>query len=214
MIIKTFPVGAFQCNCSIIVDDSTGAAIVVDPGDEAHKICAELSSLGCNVKYLVHTHAHLDHIGATKSVCESFGGKICLHKGDEFLYQNIAMQAELLGLPADQSVLPIAVSIEHLDILEFGSLNLKVIHTPGHTPGSVCFFLENNDTKEPLLFSGDTLFKRSIGRTDLWGGDHDQILASIRERLFTLDLNTKIICGHGQTTKIGEEIKLNRFFNF
>lgn len=214
MFIKTFPVGAFQCNCTVIADEETGQAMVIDPGDEIEKI---LDQIQFDVKYIIHTHAHIDHIGATKALHQKQGGEICLHKEDLPLYENMAMQAQLLGVDMDCDVLPVQTYIECGDTLECSSnLRMNVVHTPGHTPGSVCFFLEkflSTSQETPLLFSGDTLFMRSIGRTDLWGGDHSQILASIREKLFSLPPETVVIPGHGPQTCIGDEIQQNPFLS-
>lgn len=217
MYFKTFPVGAFQCNCTVIGNPDSGKAIIVDPGDDADAIIRQVKSRGFDVQYLVHTHAHIDHIGATKQVCQELGGTICLHKGDNFLYENMAMQAAVLGLNMDCDVLPVAKSIEHGDVLECDdSLKTQVLFTPGHTPGSVCFLMNDPDLQldaKSFLFSGDTLFARSIGRTDLWGGDYDQIIASIRERLLVLPPETIVIPGHGPNTTIGQELKHNPFFS-
>lgn len=208
MFIKTFPVGVFQCNCSIIADEESGEAFVVDPGDEAEKIVAEVQKQKFVVKYIIHTHAHIDHIGATGSVHKDCGGEICLHRSDLPLYDAIDMQAQLLGIKNTGGVLPVKTFMEHGDVFELGKeVSAKVLFTPGHTPGSVCFMLE----KSNLLLSGDTLFFRSIGRTDLWGGDYDQIIASIKEKLFKLPDQTLVIPGHGPTTQIGSEKKENPF---
>lgn len=217
MFIKTFPVGPFQCNCTILGDPQSKKALVIDPGDDAHRIIELIKQQGFEVTHLLHTHAHIDHVGATKDVHQNCGGEICLHKGDEFLYKNLAMQASVLGLPGNFDVLPIAKSLEHGDVIESSSsLRTEVIFTPGHTPGSVCFAFQENlfsPNTPPLLFSGDTLFRGSIGRTDLWGGDYNQIQASIKERLLTMPSETVVICGHGPQTQIGYESKTNPFFN-
>jgi len=222
MFIKTFPVGAFQCNCTIIGDEETGDAFVIDPGDEADTIIAELETQKFTVKYIIHTHAHIDHIGATKEVKNKCSGEICLHKGDTPLYDNMAMQAQVLGVNMDCDVLPVSKYIEHKDMLEcHPEFKTEVIFTPGHTPGSVCFLFrdvpftakDGSVQKRPLLFSGDTLFQRSIGRTDLWGGDYDQILSSIRSELFTLPEETLVVPGHGPQTLISEERAQNPFLN-
>lgn len=214
MFLATFPVGAFQCNCSILGDEKSFEAIIVDPGDEAQKIVGIVTKHGFTVKYLVHTHAHLDHIGATRAVHASLGGEVCLNKDDQFLYDNIAMQGQVLGMEVDPEVTAITRYIEHHDEISASGINLKVLHTPGHTPGSVCFYLansggENND--KPILFSGDTLFMGSIGRTDLWGGDYHQIIASLKERVVTLPEPTVVITGHGPKTTIARERHANPF---
>lgn len=214
MFIKTFPVGAFQCNCTILADSVSGEAVVVDPGDEGEKIVAELNRQGLRVKYLVHTHAHIDHILGTRTVQESCGGDICLHRGDQPLYDNLAMQGEFLGLKVTQDALPVTKYLEHGDVIESSSIVLNVLHTPGHTPGSVCFHLPKitvDGKDQSLLFSGDTLFAGSIGRTDLWGGDYDQIIASLKERVTKVPTNTVVIPGHGPQTTILRELKTNPF---
>lgn len=210
MFVKTFPVGSFQCNCTILADRSTGEAVVIDPGDEAHKIIRELASF--KVKYLLHTHAHIDHIGGTSSVKDSCGGRIALHKDDLFLYDNIEMQGQFLGMHIDSPVKPVDHYLVHGDVIEWGDKNrMEVLHTPGHTPGSLSFVSKGLDEKEELLFAGDTLFLGSIGRTDLWGGDFNQIIHSIKTRLITLPETTPVVCGHGPMTTVGREKKLNPF---
>ena len=216
MFIKSFPVGPFQCNCTIIGDPKSGEAMVIDPGDDAETILNEVKAQGFDVKYLLHTHAHIDHIAATKEVHAGCGGEICLHKGDIPLYENLKMQAEFLGVDLpDGDVLPISKFMEHGDIIECNAnLRSEALFTPGHTPGSMCFLLKGmpmGDKEVPLLLSGDTLFSGSIGRTDLWGGDHPQIIASIKEKLLTLPPETIVIPGHGPQTSIGHEVQSNPF---
>lgn len=209
MFLKTFPVGPFQCNCSIFADEKTGEAVVIDPGDEAQEILRLLQEQGFTVRYLLHTHAHLDHICATKEVYEKTNASICLHKADQFLYDNIEMQGRSLGLAHALSVAPVTKYLEHGDEISVSDLPIKVLHTPGHTPGSICFSLKDHN----LLFAGDTLFYRSIGRTDLWGGDYDQIINSIKTKLLRLDPITTVIPGHGPKTTIGAEGQKNPFLS-
>ncbi len=212
MIVKTFPVGAFQCNCTILGDPSTGEAMVIDPGDEADKILKVLAELKLTAKYLLHTHAHLDHIGATRKVKEKNGGTIGLHKEDLFLYENMKMQGEFLGMQVKDDPLPVDHYLVQGDVIEWGrQRRIQVLHTPGHTPGSLCFFNKSDDSKEEMLFAGDTLFMGSIGRTDLWGGDYDLILSSIKTRLLNLSDTVQVVCGHGPMTTIGRERRANPF---
>jgi hydroxyacylglutathione hydrolase len=206
-LIETFPVGPLQCNCSIVVDESSREAVVVDPGDEPERILDALSAAGVRPVALLHTHAHLDHITGTGQVAEATGAPIRLHPADRQLYEALPEQAALFGLKAGKPR-PLDAPLSHGEVIRFGRSSLRAIHTPGHTPGSMCFVLEGD---EPLLFSGDTLFRRSIGRTDLRGGDTDAILSSIRERLFVLPGDTRVICGHGPDTAIEEEKSLNPF---
>lgn len=208
MHFETFPVGAFQCNCSIIADPKTGDAIVIDPGDEAEKIIERITAKGFTVRYLLHTHAHIDHVGATADVKRVLGGEVCLHRDDLFLYDNLAMQASLLRLKT-----PSHTAIDHYledqQELTASALRIRVLFTPGHTPGSLCFLWEQPN--RAILFSGDTLFQGSIGRTDLWGGNYDQIIASIDEQLMTLNTEMLVYPGHGPTTTIGAEKRHNPF---
>lgn len=212
MFLKTFPVGAFQCNCTIIGDEKTNEAIVIDPGDEASKILNELNKQSLTVKYILHTHAHIDHIGATKTVKQHTQGKIGLHRDDLFLYENLKMQSDLLGMKVDPQTSPIDHYLVDADDLTWGTdLHCEVIHTPGHTPGSLTFALKSPDSMQSLLLTGDTLFMGSIGRTDLWGGDYDQIIASIKEKLLPFQEATVVIPGHGPKTSIGQEKRINPF---
>lgn len=207
MLVETFPVGPLQCNCSIIACPSTGEAIVVDPGGDADKILALLKKHNLKAKYLLHTHAHFDHVLGSRAMKEATGAQICLHKGDQWLYDNLAQQGKLFGFSITDP-LPVDKYLDDEEEISVGTLKTRTIHTPGHTPGSMCFSIEEGS---PLLFSGDTLFQRSIGRTDLWGGSYDQIIESISTRLFKLDDSTKVIPGHGPSTDIWSEKRENPF---
>ncbi|MCB1213976.1 MAG: MBL fold metallo-hydrolase [Deltaproteobacteria bacterium] len=211
MILEQLTVGPFQCNCSIIACEKTKEAIVLDPGEEAHRIEKILKDKDLKLKYLVHTHAHLDHVGATCDLQEHFKTarpQSCLHEEDQFLWDNVAMQAALFNLPPPKSG-KVDLYIHEGDQLKFGELSLKVLHTPGHTPGSLCFILE--EANQTHLFAGDTLFAGSIGRTDLWGGDYGTIIHSIKDKLLLLDDNTQVHAGHGPSTTIGIEKQHNPF---
>jgi hydroxyacylglutathione hydrolase len=205
--IQTIAVGPLQTNCSIIADEAAGQAVVVDPGDEAERIARALARTGATAIALLHTHAHFDHISGTAKLAALTGAPIRLHAADRPLYDRLEEQASLFGLSAGPP-LPPGDPISDGEVILFGNSSLRAIHTPGHTPGSTCFLLEGT---EPVLFSGDTLFRRSIGRTDLRGGDIDAILASIREKLFSLPGATPVVCGHGPGTTIDEERRLNPF---
>jgi glyoxylase-like metal-dependent hydrolase (beta-lactamase superfamily II) len=206
-LIETFPVGPLQCNCSIVVDEAAREAIVIDPGDEAERIARALEEAGVKAVALVHTHAHFDHVTGTGELARVTGAPIRLHPADRPLYDRLPEQASYFGLkiPAPP---PIDAPLADGEVISFGGSRLRVVHTPGHTPGSTSFLLEGDS---PVLFSGDTLFRRSIGRTDLPGGDTNQILASIREKLFGLPGDIPVVCGHGPGTTIEEEKRLNPF---
>jgi hydroxyacylglutathione hydrolase len=228
MLERTVVVGPFQCNCRLLACPRTGDALLVDPGDDAPRILREIraaeAALGkpVRVRWLLHTHAHLDHIGATRVVKEALVREaaadagalatIALHADDEEIYRNLRMQGSLFGLQYEDP-LPVDHRLRDEEELRVGDLRLSVIHTPGHSPGGVCFRLHEDSAagSTETVFSGDTLFQRSIGRTDLWGGDLDTLVGSIRRRLFTLDGDTRVCPGHGPDTRIGEEMRENPF---
>ncbi|MCE9500651.1 MAG: MBL fold metallo-hydrolase [Leptospira sp.] len=210
--IETFPVYPLGCNCSIISCTESPECIVVDPGGDEERIFAYLNANGLRVKFIVHTHAHFDHCLGTGTIARAQDGcNVCLHKDDLFLYNNLPMQCKMFGIRYSGQEVGINHFLEDNEILQFGEGNkVEVLHTPGHSPGSVCFTVETREEK--ILFSGDTLFSGSIGRTDLWGGDPNQIIRSIRQRLFVLDDSTLVIPGHGEETKIFNEKNYNPFF--
>ncbi|MFY9551425.1 MAG: MBL fold metallo-hydrolase [Thermoanaerobaculia bacterium] len=207
LLRETIPVGPLQCNCSILADEASREAVVIDPGDEPERIVRALETMKVRPLALLHTHAHFDHIGGTRAVKENTGAAIRLHPADRPLYDALRDQAALFGLSAEAPA-PIDAPISDGETIPFGRHALTAIHTPGHTPGSTCFLLSGD---APALFAGDTLFRRSIGRTDLWGGDTETILESIRTKLFALPDDTPVICGHGPGTTIGEEKRQNPF---
>jgi hydroxyacylglutathione hydrolase len=206
-LLETFPVGPLQCNCTILADPVSREAVIIDPGDEPGRILRALEAEKLRPVALLHTHAHLDHITGSRAVQEATNAPIRLHPDDRPLYDALPEQAAFFGFRAEKPAAP-GAPLTDGEIVRFGPYSLRAVHTPGHTPGSTCFVLEG-DT--PRLFSGDTLFRRSIGRTDLWGGDTDAILESIRGRLFTLSGETPVVCGHGPDTTIDEERRLNPF---
>lgn len=210
MIFETVVVGDFQCNCTIIGCEETKEALIIDPGDEPQKILEIINHYDLKVKYLMHTHAHLDHIMGTRKVKETKQGEILLHKEDEFIYTSLKMQASMFGYNV-QDPLKVDRYLEDNEIITLGkSISAKVIHTPGHSPGSICFHFDKHE--KPLVFSGDTLFARSIGRTDLWGASYPQLISSIEKRLFSLNEETVVCPGHGPKTTVWEEKKKNPFF--
>ena len=210
--IKTLVVGPFQCNCSVIVCKQTKEAIVIDAGDEFPKIKKALTDLGANVVFSVATHAHLDHIGAFSEL-KSFSPKtqIALHRDDEFLYKILPDQGRMFGFSYDMPPL-IDRYLQDEEEIQFGQQKFSVIHTPGHSPGGICLRFEAGSLgPEPVVFSGDTLFRSSIGRTDLWGADHSQLIKSIKQRLLTFDDQTRICPGHGPNSSVGLERRENPF---
>jgi hydroxyacylglutathione hydrolase len=216
MIVRTITVGPIQCNCVILGCEKTRSALVVDPGDEFDRIAQALKDLDLTVKAILHTHAHLDHIGATAPLALATGAPTLLHSHDLPLYQAAAAQAAFLGMDAPLTV-PIDRFVQDGESVTWGVWQGEIIHTPGHSPGGVCLRVrENGQTADSIadpgvLLSGDTLFAGSIGRTDLWGGDCDQLLRSIQERLLTLPDETIVIPGHGPRTTIGNERRGNPF---
>jgi hydroxyacylglutathione hydrolase len=212
LLFETFPVGPLECNCSILGCPDTKEAIVVDPGGDADRIEEVLRHYDLSVRYIIHTHAHFDHMGATRDVKERAGetgaATIAVHEGDKFLYDGYLIQAKMFG-QVGRPTLPVDHWLEDGESLAFGKLSSKVLHTPGHTPGSCCFHVEVGGRS--LLLSGDTLFSGSIGRTDLPGGDYGALEKSIRSRLYSLDGDTVVIPGHGPATKIGDEARNNAF---
>jgi hydroxyacylglutathione hydrolase len=206
-LVRTVPVGPLQCNCSIVADPDAGDAVVIDPGEEADKVLRALAATKCRAIALLHTHGHFDHIGGTAGVKRATGAAIRIHPADRPLYDALPEQASFFGIEAAPP-LPPDGGFSDGETIEVGRFRLHVLHTPGHTPGSTCFHLE---AETPVLFAGDTLFRRSIGRTDLWGGDTETILTSIREKLFTLPPDLRVVCGHGPDTTIGEERRENPF---
>jgi hydroxyacylglutathione hydrolase len=209
MIVTTFPVGLLQCNCTILGDPETKQAIVVDPGDEPEKVLAALHKDGLTCVAIVNTHTHIDHVGANQALKDRTGARLMLHEADLPLYDNLAVQAQWMG-GIIQAPPRAAVDehVHHGDRIRAGGLQAEVLHTPGHTPGSLCVHVEG---ASPLLLAGDTLFAGSIGRTDLWGGDFDQEIQSIRSRLLALPEPTRVIAGHGPETTIGRERQSNPF---
>lgn len=205
--IETLPVGPLACNCSILVDETTRDAVVIDPGDEAPKIVAAIRDAGARTVFLLHTHAHFDHIGATGAIQKATGAPICLHPDDRFLYDQLASQGRMFGFAFDP---PAEVNrwIADGETFEFGESRIRAIHTPGHSPGSTCFLLEGDPA---VLFAGDTLFRDSIGRTDLWGGSFSTIEESIRNRIYSLPDSLRVVPGHGDETTIGREKAGNPF---
>jgi hydroxyacylglutathione hydrolase len=211
LLRTSFPVGALGCTCTIVACAETREALVIDPGDEAPRILAELERQGLRAVSVVHTHAHFDHVLGTGSVAAATGAEIALHKDDRWLYDNVGVQLRAFGFPLQAP--PMTTPARELlggEVLAFGRREARVLHTPGHTPGSVCLYVEGMG-EQPILFSGDTLFAGSVGRTDLWGGSTAALVESIRGPLFALPEETLVVPGHGAETTIGLEQQDNRY---
>lgn len=213
MIVETFPAGPLGCNCTILGDPSTKQAIVIDPGGDFPAIEAVIAEHGLTVKAILHTHTHIDHVGATAAVQKKHGAAARIHEGDEFLYSILPIQAQMLGMRTAPEHAELEAALRDDEVIALGGIDLRVIHTPGHTPGSCCFEVRQKSAGDDavLLFAGDTLFCRSVGRTDLWGGDQAALVSSIRKKLFALPDPTRVVCGHGEDTTIGEERRENPF---
>lgn len=208
MIVQTFPVGPLACNCTILADEATGEAIVVDGGDGVGEVDARLKSNGWRAKYLLHTHAHIDHIGDLGRLRDITGAAGLLHPADLPLYQTLPMQSLWLGLLRAPDVVPLDGELRDGDEIAAGSIRCRVLHTPGHTPGSVCFEIAG---ARPTLLTGDTLFAGSIGRWDLGGTSMEDIVNSIRRKLLPYDDATPVVPGHGPFTTIGIERASNPY---
>lgn len=208
MIHEILAVGMLQCNCSIFGDENTREAVVVDPGDDISEIQAILDRHHLRVTAIVVTHAHIDHIGGAEKLKQSSGAPVYMNENDRFLSTNLAMQARWLGTPAPEDP-GIDVPAKDGDVIPLAQASFHVLHTPGHTPGSISLWIPSV-TK---VVAGDTLFRDSIGRTDLPGGNFQKEIESIREKLMVLPDETIVIPGHGSQTSIGREKELNPFLN-
>ena len=206
MIHEILPVGPLQCNCSIIGDETTREAMVIDPGDDIADVLAIISKHNLQVKQIVITHAHIDHVGGAMKLRAATGAPILLNYNDYTLLKMLDLQAAWIGMASPGKV-EIDHSIAESDKVQAGSLVATVLHTPGHTEGSICLYfpLENK------LIAGDTLFAGSIGRTDLPGGSFDKIIDSLQTKLLALPDETVVVPGHGPKTTIGKERDSNPF---
>jgi len=209
MIHEVLSVGPLACNCHVLADEKAREAVVIDPGDDAEEILKRIA--GYRIVGLLHTHCHFDHMTATRKVAEATGAEVLIHKSDKAYYDNLVGQVAAFGqmfgarFGKPQDPLPVKRFLKDGDAIRFGKHSLRILHTPGHTEGS-CSFLGDG-----IVFSGDTLFRRSIGRTDLPGGDPAQEENSIRKKLYTLDPETVVWPGHGPETRIAEERAENPF---
>jgi len=206
MIHEILAVGPLQCNCSVIGDESTHEAMVIDPGDEIQNILAIIRKHKLVVKQIVVTHAHIDHVGGATKLRAATGAPVLLNQNDQDLLNMLDVQAAWCRM-APPGEVKIDQSIGTADTVKAGSLVADVIHTPGHTEGSVCLYF----AAEKKLIAGDTLFAGSIGRTDLPGGSMEKIISSLHEKVLALPDETVVVPGHGPLTTIGEERESNPF---
>ena len=206
MIHEILPVGPLQCNCSIIGDESTREAIVIDPGDEIDDVLTIINKHNLKVKQIVITHAHIDHVGGAMKLRAATGAPILLNQNDYALLKMLDVQAAWIGVATPDAV-EIDHSIGQSDKITAGSLSAEILHTPGHTEGSISLYFP----LEKKLIAGDTLFAGSIGRTDLPGGSYKKIITSLQEKLMALPDDTVVVPGHGPLTTIGEERESNPF---
>ena len=206
MIHEILPVGPLQCNCSVIGDETTHEAMVIDPGDDIEDVLMLVRKHSLQVKQIVITHAHIDHVGGAMKLRAVTGAPIILNQNDYALLKMLDMQAAWIGMASPGKV-DIDQSVGQDETIRAGSLNATVLHTPGHTEGSICLYFP----AEKILIAGDTLFAGSIGRTDLPGGSFQKIIRSLHERVLALPDDTVVVPGHGPKTSIGDERETNPF---
>lgn len=206
-IVKSFPVGPLQCNCTILSDIEEKSALIIDPGGDPDKILGILAENQISKVKVIHTHAHFDHFMASGTIKARTGANLALHKADKLLWDHLEDQCRMFGIPYNPVPDP-DTWLEHEEELCIGSSSCGLaLHTPGHTPGSMSFLFKELN----LLVAGDTLFKGGIGRTDLWGGDYSAIQRSIKDVIYQLDESYEVVTGHGPATTIGEEMRTNPF---
>jgi len=208
MLFETIVVGPLGVNCFILGDKQSNEGVVVDPGADCDAILAAVARFGIKVKYIINTHGHFDHVGCNRKCQEKTAAELLIHQGDLALLSMASRSAQKYGLQVDDSPQPARYLSDGMR-LEFGRRVIEVLHTPGHTEGGCSLFLAN----EKLVITGDTLFADSVGRTDLPGGSHEQLIASIKAKLMTLPDDTTVWPGHGPSTTIGQERRMNPYIN-
>ena len=206
MIIRALPVGPLQANCFIVGCQETHQAAVIDPGGDVDQILSTLDKDNLKLSVIINTHGHFDHVGGNKALKEASGADLMIHKMDAPMLGQLNQMGAAWGMKVEDSPSPDRF-LEDGDVVDFGQLQMKVIHTPGHSQGGICLYIENQNA----LFVGDTLFAGSIGRTDLPGGDYDTLISSIQTKLFALPEETTVYNGHMESTTIGREKKFNPF---
>ncbi|GFO60458.1 MBL fold metallo-hydrolase [Geomonas silvestris] len=208
MLLETIVVGPLGVNCLILGDKQSKEGVVVDPGADSDMVLAAVNRLGLKIKYLINTHGHFDHVGGNRQVKEATGAEFLIHQSDLRLLEMAARSAQNYGLVVENSPLPDRYLTDGMQ-LSYGKRTIEVLHTPGHTQGGCCLLLRN----EGVVITGDTLFADSVGRTDLPGGSHEQLIRSINEKLMPLDDTTVVWPGHGPSSTIGQERRYNPYLN-
>jgi glyoxylase-like metal-dependent hydrolase (beta-lactamase superfamily II) len=206
--VESITVGPLEVNSYIVWDKKSKEAAVVDPGAEPEKIEGRLEGLSLEVLYIINTHGHFDHIGGNAEIQSRFNAKVAAHGLDAPLLERAPYEAGLFGMTVARQPSP-DILLKEGSVLAVGGLDLKILHTPGHTRGSVCIYLE----REGVVFTGDTLFRGGVGRTDLDGGSYEDLVGSIKGKLFALDDSVRVFPGHGPATTIGEEKGANPFMS-
>ena len=206
MIIKTFPLGLIGTNAYLLIDETAKEAVIIDLGGDYREIFDEIENYNAKLQYILNTHGHFDHILGEKEAQEICNAPVYIHENDKILLENLPKQLERFGFVNNAQPPDNVKTFTEKNIFKIGNNEIKVIHTPGHTPGSVCFLIGKN------LFSGDTLFYTSVGRTDFEGGSFAQLSSSITEKLFKLDDDITVYPGHDTKTTIGYEKKYNCYF--
>jgi glyoxylase-like metal-dependent hydrolase (beta-lactamase superfamily II) len=210
LFLDVFPVGPIQANCILLGDSEAGSLAVIDPGEEAERITERIEASGLAPAMVLHTHGHIDHAGGTADLHRRLGDEvpIGLHRDELQLYLGLQMQGRMFGIEAQTPPQP-TLWLEHGQRIALGGLVLEVRHTPGHSAGGVSFVVHG--APEPMVIVGDVLFAGSIGRTDLFGGSFPILERSIREQIYSLADETRVICGHGPETTVGREKASNPF---
>ncbi len=206
MILEMLTVSPFQENCYIVGDEESGAGAIVDPGDEAARIAMAVEETGLEIGSIIVTHAHVDHVGAVVALVDEYSCPVLMHAEAEPMLKELPTQAMMMGMRFGR-VPTVERYVEDDEVLEVGDLGLRSLYTPGHAPGHLAFYVEN----EGIVLSGDALFAGSIGRVDLPGGSMEVLMRSIEERLLTLPDETVVYSGHGPRTTIGNERTSNPF---
>ena len=206
MKIRALTVGPIMENAYIVYDENTLEGIIIDPGDDAEDIIKIVKDLKLNIKYIVNTHGHADHIGANTQLLKQLHAKLAIHEDDKMMLSDPNLNLSITGYMGREVKSPAPDIILHEgDVITFGNIKLKVIHTPGHTPGGICLLGDG------VLFSGDSLFEGSVGRTDFPGGSMSALVDSLKKKILTLDPKIKVFPGHGGPTTIGYEASNNPF---